>query len=262
MLRSRNARLALGALLAVPVWTAHAQTTDAPHNRIGIGVATIPDYPGSDERRTVPLPVLSLRLGDTPFYLGNPLGGTPLQAGLALPLRSHWLFGLALSTQVVDPRDASRDDRLDDLGNIDRTALGSAFIAYRARRFSATLRSTSDIGGQHQGTTVDLGLRVRHPFGAHWVLSTGPNLRWANGEHMQTYFGVDPIAHPTTSLPAYDAGAGIQSVGGTVQLGYRLGDWTLAGLVNGERLQGDAKDSPIVEQRHNFSAGLTASYSF
>ena len=71
---------------------------------------------------------------------------------------------------------------------------------------------------------------------------------WASKEYMGTYFDVYQNQALTTTIVAYDAGAGIKDIGLGMGLTYDFDDhWLLKGKLAYLRLLGDAQDSPLVD---------------
>jgi outer membrane scaffolding protein for murein synthesis (MipA/OmpV family) len=88
-------------------------------------------------------------------------------------------------------------------------------------------------------------------------------ITWANDRSTQRYFGVTSQQSLASGLPAYSAGAGLRYS----QFGL-LGDIDLSkhwiGLwgINLQRQQGDSRDSPLVQDRTNWSANAGVAYRF
>ncbi len=86
---------------------------------------------------------------------------------------------------------------------------------------------------------------------------------WGDSRSTQRYFGVTPQQAAATGLSAFSAGAGTRSM----QAGL-LGDVDLArhwvGLwgITYQRLQGDAADSPLTQDRNNWYANAGVGYRF
>lgn len=221
---------------------------------IGLGVATIPDAPGSDTQRTVPLPVVNLRFGQTPFFLGNRYGGTPLQAGMAFNAGEHWRFGAALGAQAEDPREATDAQRAAGVQDIDRAGLASVFAQWRYERFTATATGTQSLGDSEQGQTATLRLQREFQPTPRVRITLGPSATWADGEHMRTYYGV-PVGN--AQYATYTPSGGLQDVSMNAGISFAMTpQWIVGSGLQVSRLQSDAKDSPLVEDDTQTSASL------
>jgi outer membrane scaffolding protein for murein synthesis (MipA/OmpV family) len=88
-------------------------------------------------------------------------------------------------------------------------------------------------------------------------------MTWSDDKATQSYFGLTPQQSSVSGLPAYDAGAGLRFV----QLGL-LGEtdisdrWMAIWGISAHFLQGDARDSPIVQDTTNWYANAGVVYRF
>lgn len=232
---------------------------------IGAGAASLPKYPGSDEQKTRALPVVSIRYGR--FFLGggSGAGGGGPGGGLGVYVYEdeHLRIGATVSAGAFKARKESDDRRLRGLGDIDGTTRAGAFASYTTGWLSADLSLSHDVGDNRQGTIVKFGLDARWPLSRRLVLSAGPEVTWANGEYMQTFFGVDAQQSARSGLAQYHAGSGVSSVGFGVNARYRFdAHWGAGAFISSSRLQGDAGDSPITQDKTQNVFGLFASYRF
>lgn len=225
---------------------------DKVHGDIGAGIADVPYYLGSDQSHLHVVPVLSVGLTTPHFYLGNRYGGLPLQAGMTPLHTEHWVAGLDVSYQTIEPRsnDSSANDYPEGLSGIARTALIGAFLQYHHGGFSASLRSQSDILGHGQGRTLSLDARETIPLNDRLSLGIGPQWVWGNSQHMNTFFGIDTAESAATGLHVYTPGSGSQEIELLANMRYLLTPtWVLGGGLSVGRLSGVAADSPIVIDR-------------
>jgi outer membrane scaffolding protein for murein synthesis (MipA/OmpV family) len=115
----------------------------------------------------------------------------------------------------------------------------------------------------------DLGahfdLRLTAGIFGRWGVNAGVfgQLTWSDGKATQNYFGLTPQQSSQTGLPAYSAGAGLRNVVfgilGTVDLSEH---WLVLWGLNARRLEGDARNSPIVQQGTNWFANGGLAYRF
>ncbi len=88
-------------------------------------------------------------------------------------------------------------------------------------------------------------------------------ITWGDGKSTQRYFGITSQQAAVSALPAYNASSGARSV----QAGL-LGDidlarhWLALWGVTFQRLQGDAANSPLVQDRGNWFANAGVAYRF
>ena len=81
---------------------------------IGAAVASVPEFPGSDQQKTRAVPIFSASYGR--YFLGPVPGGGPLGIGATLYEAGGLRLGAALSTDIGKLREESDDPRLAGLG--------------------------------------------------------------------------------------------------------------------------------------------------
>ncbi|TXI01528.1 MAG: MipA/OmpV family protein [Rhizobium sp.] len=165
---------------------------------------------------------------------------------------------LDLGGLEIGPVVGLRDDRFDlnDLHiqsqrrvrwNFDAGGYAQYWLTENRLRFRTEVRQ-SLWGGD--GLVGDLALDWFQPVGDKWLLSAGPRLSLANSLYMRTNFGIsENEAARHGHVGAFDAGAGLKSVGFTVAATYTISpEWSVQVYEKYNRLVGDAADSPITAQ--------------
>ncbi len=88
-------------------------------------------------------------------------------------------------------------------------------------------------------------------------------LTWSDAESTQTFFGLTPQQSALTGLPVYAAGSGLRfatlGILGSVDVSPR---WLILWGLRAQRALGDARDSPIVQDRNNTYANIGLAYRF
>lgn len=259
--------LAFGALVSALSVGAQAQEgaqarADRWQFTAGIGMAVSPRFPGSDDTKVRAVPLLSADYGH--YFVGAvPVAGLPAGVGMYLIRTENWKLGAALGASIGKPRREADAPRLAGLGDIDGTALASLFGSYNQPLYSLRANLVSDVGGNGQGLRMEVDAEGRYVVNPSLVLSAGPGLTWTNNSYTRTFFGVTAAQSAASGLPKYDTGSGINSVSFSVGANYRLTpQWGLSTRLTARRLQGDAVDSPITEDRMQNSIALFASYRF
>ncbi|MGQ0580112.1 MAG: MipA/OmpV family protein [Betaproteobacteria bacterium] len=113
------------------------------------------------------------------------------------------------------------------------------------------------------GAHVDL--RLAAGIFSRWGVDAGVygQLTWSDEKATQSYFGLTPQQSSQTGLPAYSAGAGLRNVTlgilGSVDIAKH---WLVLWGLNARRLEGDARNSPIVQERTNLFANGGLAYRF
>ena len=78
---------------------------------------------------------------------------------------------------------------------------------------------------------------------------------------MESFFGIDAQQSANSGLQNHDAEAGIKDVNLSVSVGYPISKrWRVGTMLEYKRLLGDAADSPIVDDKNQFVAGISLSY--
>jgi len=232
--------------------------------RIGLGVATVPTYEGSPNRRTLAGPdlTLSYRIRD---------GGTVEfgQRGLVWNAVEAGSFRFALVAQF-DPgrkdRDTSTlnptpgDRRLAGMGNVQSSIEAGVGIGYGPLMMVAR-QSLSERGakGAQVDMTVEMPCSVSDRLGLRLALGA----TWAHRDYMQTYFGVTAAQAQATSFSVYTPGSGCRKVEASVGAEYALASsWKLQASAGLTRLGDVAAASPLVGRRNGASAALGVAYAF
>ena len=218
---------------------------------LGGGLATDPNFPGSDKYRVHP--TLFIFAGYGPFFIG--FGGAGVNFYRAPGLRVGAIVSLGPG------RNESTDARLAGLGDVDRTVLAGLFAVHATRGFLTRVATYTDIGGEHHGTLVRADVFARFRTGERVGFFAGPGLTWGNSQYNQTFFGVTDEQSLRSGFPAFSAGSGINNARLTAGTNYRFApNCRLFGGLTASRLAGDAAASPITEEKTQYRAFLTAIY--
>lgn len=118
----------------------------------------------------------------------------------------------------------------------------------------------------HHGIVADISADWVEEFGK-FTFALGPRMMLGNRSYMNRNFGIAPWEAALNGvLPAYQAGAGVKSVGIASSLEYAwTPTWSTMLFARYDRMTSDAARSPIVRMigdRNQFSVGVGASYSF
>ncbi len=232
--------------------------------RIGLGLATVPTYEGSPNRRTVAGPDLTLS------YRSRDWGTVEFgPRGLFWNAVENGPFRFALVAQF-DPgrkdRDTSTlnptpgDKRLAGMGSVSSATEAGLGIGYGPLMVVAR-QSLSDRGpkGAQVDMTVEMPWSVSDRLGLRFAVGA----TWANRDYMQTYFGVTSAQAQATSFPVYTPKSGCRKVEASVGAEYALASsWKLQANIGFARLGDLAAASPLVGRRNGTSAALSVAYEF
>ena len=239
--------------------------------RIGAGARYVAKYEGSDEMKTRALPLIDITWKDRVFL--NPRDGLGVRV-----YRAHNLTA-SVGAGYVFGRDESDGDALRGMGDIDETAAANLGLKYDLGLLEFRAGVSRHLGGS-EGTLVKAGVRATAPFALLSgrmkpqgmgdeglkgpVLKLGASATWADGNYMESYFGVNPAQSSASGHPRHDPGAGFKSVDFEVGVIYLFADGHWAVIAQGgySQLLGDAAESPIVRDEGRFSGGLFLSWRF
>lgn len=232
--------------------------------RIGLGVATVPTYEGSPNRRTLAGPELTLS------YRSRDWGTVEFgQRGLIWSAVEAGRFRLALVAQFDPGRKAKDtstlnptpgDKRLAGMGNVRASTEAGVGVGYGPVMLVAR-QSLSERGpkGAQADLTVEIPWSLSDRFGLRFALGA----TWANRDYMQTYFGVTAAQAQATSFSVYTPKSGCRKVDASVGAEYGMAPgWKLQANLGLSRLGDDATASPLVGRRNGASAALAVAYAF
>ena len=246
----------------------------APDWNVSVGAMafTYPRYPGSDEYRVVPFPLVNASFRDR-VYLG------PSSTGIGFALGAYPIHGphvrLAVELGGQDSRPASRADALAGMEDRDAVASAGVSLSYRTGAFEgivAVSQGVNDGAGLIQTTRVVYSRSL-----GKVLLMAAAGAALANGRQMRREFGITEeeaarrqalIASGTAGLQpddgrAYRPDGGLRHLGAGISLIYPVSlRWSLIGLAGMEWLADEAAKSPLVRRREQFAGGVGVGYRF
>ena len=261
--------------LALPA-TVHAQAEPAAPlvmGQVGAIVLNLPSYPGSDERWTIPVPFVDLRVAQR-LYLGDGLGGLSAGAGVYLLERGGFTWSADLALTSDRPED--RADALAGMGDRGFGVYAGSTLAYRLGPAEAF--ATAAVGlEERMGSIGVVGLSLGQRLGERWFAGvTGAaafgdcaNLRWDFGvseaqaaQRRALLEGGAPGLRPEDGVP-YTPRCGLRELRGTASVGYALSPrLSLFGSGTGVRLERGAAESPLTRERNSWEAGVGLAWRF
>jgi outer membrane protein len=218
---------------------------------IGLGGGVSPDYEGSNDYDFGFGPNISASWRDTIFYKGKSLGANLIR-------NKNLKAGLIASRAAKRKEDDN--DKLEGLGDVDSGIEVGGFVSYKNKPWRFKTEARQEVESGHEGALVELSVGTDLPFAKPRVfveLAT----TWASDDYMESFFGVDSQQSADSGLRKYNAEAGFKDVNISISAGYPITNrWRIAAMVEYKRLLGDAADSPIVDDKNQFVAGLGFSY--
>ena len=281
----------LALSLAVACTAVHAQT---PANNpmpdgsrdmyVGLGAVSENAYQGGAERRVRALPLLQLEWSNGVFVSG-------MSAGMHLSQQPALEFGPLLSVQSKRSSDgtagaiggvgqqsipgilrptggrgpAPGGNGLAGMDDVPARLQAGVFANYYV---TPTLRLTNSFlygaGKERDGLAWNLALQhTAADITAHHRITYSAGVTMVNQHYNASYFGVSASESLTSGHPAYAPGSGVQDVYLGARWNWALSpNWMLASGARVTRLQGDARNSPLVQRSTNFSISSGLAYRF
>ena len=234
---------------------------------IAAGVASAPDYEGSDDNRLIPAAAIRGRLGGMDFWtsatwlyvdlIGRPSSGIDFDFGPIVGVRLN-------RTGKV------KDDLVDILPERDVAFEVGAFggvswhgLTNPYDTLSLRVDVLHDVGGAHGSTLITPSVSFGTPLSRSTYVSASANMEWAGGGYADYYFSFDGPVIPEFPLAIYDADGGLKHWGLSLTgLQMVTGDLTgglgVFAMGSYKKLTGDFADAPIVDQRGSASQWMGA----
>lgn len=233
-------------------------------NLIGIAVGSAPDFMGSSDTTGAAAPLFRYQFSGSERYVA--VIGPSIYLNVLDD--KAWRFGLVANLRLG--RDSDVDDAVvSQMEEIDDEWEGGVFLQYNYALSDVTLHKLAfaiDVTGGDNGTVVNPRLMWWQPLNDRTVFNIGVGLTWANDKWMNTYFGIEKTQDIALFGESYEAGSGLKSFSIPIGISYRASkEWLLSLGARFEWLSGDAKDSPIVQERgdeNQFIVGAGISYTF
>lgn len=221
---------------------------------LGIGPGYAPRFEGAKRYHFTPIPYASVS------YSGF---GSIGPEGLAANIVRSGGFRAGLAVGYGSGRKESDDPHLQGLGNISRTVEMGGFAAYQWNDFEIRAKVLQAVIHSGNGLVGSLGVTYALRPAAGWMVKLGPQLAFADADHMKKYFSVTADQARTSGLQAYSAGGGLSDVGFGLNATYQLTEhWLLFGIARVSEIIGDAADSPIVQDKEQAFSGFGIAYHF
>lgn len=228
---------------------------------LGLGVKVETSYPGGDQYRGVPFPVINLAKGKELYDFQS----VDDSSSITLFDISGFSAGPAWSFNFG--RDEDVASNLAGLGNVDPTfELGGFVQWFPVSWFRLRGEMRYGLGG-FDGWVGDVGADFIAANGP-WRFALGPRLAFGGNGYMEAFYGVTPFQSAVTGyfgnpIAPYQASGGIETWGVTAQVTRYMGNgFTLGAYGSYNRVVGDAADSPLTQSSNQFEAGMSLSYAF
>ncbi len=265
MSRMRGAFFGLLAVAGVPA----AQAADPPAQRppnsdwtltLGVEARVLPSFEGSGGSMLRPFPLIDIRRAGTPWQFRS------ARDGASVGVLETGSFRLGPTVKLKLPRRERDDGNLRGLGDIAWAPEFGGFAEYWPQPWLRTRAELRQGFGGHHGVVSDITADLVAAVTPLLTLSAGPRLTLTSRSASAPYLGITPAQSAASGLPAFEASAGLHSIGAGAQARYEWSpQWAGYFFVEYERLTGNAADSPLVTlrgSRDQVSTGIGVSYSF
>ncbi len=221
---------------------------------LGMGAGYAPRFEGAERYHFTPIPYGSVSYAGIGSLGPQGLGANVLKAG---GFRAGLLLGYG------GGRDESDDPHLHGLGNITTAIQMGGFAAYQWNAFEIRAQARQAVTHTGNGLVGSVGATYTLRPAAGWMFKMGPELSFADGDHMKRYFSVTGEQSRASGLQVYSAGGGLQDVSLGLNATYQLSPhWLLFGIAKVSEIIGDAADSPIVQDKDQAFGGIGVAYHF
>ncbi len=222
---------------------------------VGAGVMYGAKYEGSDNYQVMPIPNASVEYKNGLFVAGifDGIGTYPIQG-------ENYKVGASIGYSFGRKEKDDREN-LRGMGNIDKAVVVDLKGEYSFG--PVEISGSISKGDGDYGTTAKFDIGTMLPVSEQLMLRASIGPTWADDDYMQNYFGVTSAQSARSGYSRYDANSGIKSVGISVGAIYNLSEkWGVMFMLNGDKLLGDAKDSPITKEDIQPATFLTLNYTF
>jgi MipA family protein len=232
--------------------SAHAD--ESSPTLLGAGAYAIPVYPGSSAVEVRPVPVIDVTWWNR-LFVRSAYG-----AGVYLWHKPSLDAGISIDADPLHRYEAD-DTRLTGLADVGKTARANVFITRSCAWMQATVKLSTDIGGEGHGSVVDVELVKSHSITTQLSVQGGVGTTWTNAHYMRTFFGVDAQQSARSGLPMFSPDSGFSTARLFFSARYEIRPhWQVGGQAYVGRLNGDAADSPITQKRSYVGGGVFLAY--
>lgn len=228
---------------------------------VGIGVATVPDYEGSNDNRIVPVPAARGSISGYSFSTRGPRLFVDLVKNEPGPT---WDYQLGPVVSLNFNRVGDVDDERVQLLGKKKVALElggyigigkTGVLTSDYDKLSASVAYYHDVSNIHESYVITPQIDYGTPLSRKAYVGLSGSFSYVGSGYADTYFGVTAPQATRSGLTRYNPDAGwknwsLSALGNYAITGDLLGGFSIVGGVSYSRLLGDFKRSPLV-----FTAG-------
>jgi MipA family protein len=259
--------LGAAAVLAAPAFAQDSSPAPAPVSpdveiggdsiTLGLGVATVPDYEGSNDNRIIPFPAARGSVAGYSFSTRGPRLFVDLVKNEPGPTWDYQL-GPVVSLNFNRVGDVE-DDRVQALGK-KKVALElggyigigkTGVLTSDYDKLSASVAFYQDVTGIHKSYVITPQIDYGTPLSRKAYVGISGNFSYVGSGYADSYFGITRAQAVRSGLTRYNPDGGwknwsLSALGNYAITGDLLGGLSAVAGVSYSRLLGDFKRSPIV----------------
>lgn len=224
---------------------------------VGIGIASLPKYQGSDQTQVKVMPILEYHWANGIFVGGE----NETLIGFQISESTRLQYGVALG--VGEGRKEHHASALAGMGNVATKAILVSFVKVAVTdQFSLNSSVHIGSGNDNKGALLKLGAAYAVPLNSSAQVSFNVGATLANDSYMENYFGVSALQARTSRYHAYSASSGLRDFSVGARFFYQLNqDWNLLAGVSSSSLTSATKDSPLVRRASTQKAFFGVAYT-
>lgn len=221
----------------------------------GLNAFDAPSAEGSNKRRILVLPSVSVQWSNGVFLDNNELG-------MNFSPQGNVKFGPVFIPEFSTVRTQQGANPPKD--KLHFTPEVGAFYHYRlAHNIGLSTNVMFGAGSEHNGILANLSANFSTPLAAHHSIGLSTGLTLANQNYMQSQFGLTQQQVSHSHNAPYTAAGGLKSVSVNGNWGWELSNkYSLSSGVGLKRLCGSAVDSPLIDKRNDVFAYSSLSYHY
>lgn len=223
---------------------------------VGMGVASLPKYQGSDHTKIRAVPLLEYHWANGMFVGGD----NDAVIGYQISASPKLQYGVALSA------DEGRKERhASELGGMGDVATKAILVGFAKGAITDHLSVNSSVhlgaGNDSKGAWSKLGAAYAITLSPSAQMTFNVGATLANASYMQSFFGVSAAQTASSRNRIYTPSGGLRDASVGVRLSYQLDrDWSLLAGWSNTALSSTAKDSPLVRKGSGKKLVIGAAY--
>ncbi|CAM3239697.1 structural protein MipA [Pseudomonas floridensis] len=228
---------------------------------LGLGVAVLPRYMGSDHYRSQPLPMFTVQSG---ILFADSMRGLGVQyqtsSGFGASAALNYDFGR--NEKNGGSRPGSTE--LKGMGTVEGATVADLMLSQELLPW-LTLSGEAELrmAGEKRGNRYRLGFEGIAYHSQSDTLTLDIDAHAGDGRYNQTYFGVGPVQSQRTGFSRFTADSGIYAYSAALSWQHRFdAHWSTVASVGVTHYTDQTRGSPLIETDAEASGLLALNYGF